>query len=84
MWFAALGTFSENGWVGNLMYRLLTGDPVVLKLLDPPPFAKPPRYMRALLYDYTFTTPEERARTGAVWKRELRGTWFGPVSLTGR
>ena len=84
MWFAALGTFSENRWVGNLMYRLLTGDPTVIKLLDPPPFAKPPRYMRALLYNYTFTTPQERAQTGAVWKRELRGTWFGPVSLTGQ
>jgi hypothetical protein len=84
MWFAALGTYSENRWVGNLMYRLLTGDSVVIKLLNPPPFAKPPRYMRALLYNYTFTTPQERARTGAVWKRELRGTWFGPVSLTGQ
>jgi hypothetical protein len=84
MWFAALGTFSENRWVGNLMYRLLTGNPAVMKLLDPPPFSKPPRYMRALLYDYTFTTPQERARTGAVWKRELQRTWFGPVSLTGQ
>ena len=84
MWFAALGTFSENRWVGNLMYRLLTGDPTVIKLLNPPPFTKPPRYMRALLYNYTFTTPPERARTGAVWKRQLQGTWFGPVSLTGQ
>jgi lipase maturation factor 1 len=84
MWFAALGTYSENRWVGNLMYRLLTGDAAAMKLLNPPPFSKPPRYMRALLYDYTFTTPEERAHTGAVWKRELRGTWFGPVSLTGQ
>ncbi|MBV9223003.1 MAG: lipase maturation factor family protein [Acidobacteriaceae bacterium] len=84
MWFAALGTFPENRWVGNLMYRLLTGDPAVMELLNPPPFTKPPRYMRALLYNYTFTTPQERARTGAVWKRQLRGTWFGPVSLTGQ
>jgi hypothetical protein len=84
MWFAALGAFSENRWVGNLMYRLLTGEPAVIKLLNPPPFPKPPRYMRAMLYNYTFTTPQERARTGAVWKRELQGIWFGPVSLTGR
>ena len=84
MWFASLGTYGESRWVGNLMYRLLTGNPTVTKLLNPPPFAKPPRYMRALLYNYTFTTPQERARTGAVWKRELQGTWFGPVSLTGQ
>jgi lipase maturation factor 1 len=84
MWFAALGPFGENRWVGNLMYRLLTGSPSVMKLLNPPPFSKPPRYMRALLYNYTFTTPQERARTGLVWKREMQGTWFGPVSLTGQ
>ena len=84
MWFAALGSFNENRWVGALMYRLLVGDPTVTQLLAPPPFPKPPPYMRALLYDYTFTSPEERARTGAVWRRELRGTWYGPVSLTGR
>ncbi len=84
MWFAALGSYSENAWVGNLMYCILVGDPVVLKLLDTPPFQKPPRYLRAITYDYTFTTPAERRRTGAVWKRSPRGIWFGPVSLTGR
>ncbi len=83
MWFAALGDYRQNIWVGGLIYRLLTGAPAVTKLLDPPPFPKPPRYMRALLYDYRFTTPAERARTGAVWERTLRGVWFGPVSLSG-
>jgi hypothetical protein len=81
MWFAALGNYQENTWVGSLVYHLLQGDPTVTGLLEPPPFAKPPRYMRALLYQYQFTTPEERARTGAVWQRELQGTWLAPVSL---
>ena len=84
MWFAALGTYDQNTWVGGLMYRLMTGDETVIRLLNPPPFSKPPHYMRALLYDYQFTTPAERARTGAVWQRKLLGTWFGPVSLTGQ
>jgi lipase maturation factor 1 len=84
MWFAALGSIQENRWVGNLMYRLMVGEPTVIALLDPPPFPKPPRYMRALLYRYDFTIPAERARTGAVWQRQFQGTWFGPVSLTGR
>ncbi len=83
MWFASLGSIQENSWVGNLMYRLMVGEPSVMGLLSPPPFQKPPRYMRALLYDYNFTSPAERSRSGAVWQRELRGTWFGPVSLTG-
>jgi hypothetical protein len=84
MWFAALGDIQENHWVGNLMYRLMLGESTVIGLMNAPPFAKPPHYMRALLYDYQFTRPAVRSRTGAVWQRELRGTWFGPVSLTGR
>ena len=81
MWFAALGDYQSNSWVGGLMYRILTGEPPVLKLLRPSPFSHPPHYMRALAYDYDFTTPSERARTGAVWKRRLLRVWFGPVSL---
>jgi hypothetical protein len=81
MWFAALGNYQENPWVQSLLYRLLRGDAAVLSLLDPPPFTKPPRYIRALLYMYDFSTPEERGRSGAVWRRELLGNWFGPVSL---
>ncbi len=84
MWFAALGNIQENSWLSSLMYRLLRGDQPVIGLMDPPPFSKPPRFMRALLYDYQFTTPAERARTGAVWQRQLRGTWFGPVSLNAK
>lgn len=83
MWFAALGSYQESAWVGGLMYRLLLGDSQVENLLDPPPFPKPPHYMRAQIYDYQFTAPEIRAKTGAVWQRTLTGTWFGPVSLTG-
>lgn len=82
MWFAALGDYQQNAWVGGLLYRLLTGSSPVMRLLDPSPFSKPPHYIRALLYDYRFTTPAERARTGAVWERTLRGTWFGPASLS--
>lgn len=84
MWFAALGTFGENRWFGGLMYRLLVGEPQVTALLETPPFARPPHYLRAQLYDYTFSGFEERRLTGAVWRRELRGIWYGPVSLTGR
>ncbi len=84
MWFAALGQYESNPWVAALLYRLMTGERSVLKLLDPAPFPSPPRYMRALLYRYDFTTPAERARTGAVWERQAVGAWFGPVSIKGR
>ncbi|MBV9762145.1 MAG: lipase maturation factor family protein [Acidobacteriaceae bacterium] len=84
MWFAALGIYQENSWVSGLMYRLMTGSEPVIKLINPPPFQTPPRYMRALVYDYKFTTPAERERSGAVWRRKLIGNWFGPVSLSGQ
>lgn len=81
MWFAALGTYQSSPWVGELIYRLLNGEPSVLGLLDPAPFRKPPRFMRALLYKYDFTLPADRKRTGAVWRRTLEGVWLGPVAL---
>ena len=81
MWFAALGTYRTNSWVGSLMYRLLTNEPSVAVLLERSPFAKPPKYIRAELYNYTFSIPAERNRSGAVWQRERLGDWLGAVSL---
>lgn len=81
MWFAALGSYRENTWVGGLLFRLMMGDKTVEKLFEKVPFAHPPHYMRAQLWLYQFTTPKERAETGNIWKRTLQGTWFGPASL---
>jgi hypothetical protein len=54
------------------MERLLQGEPAVLGLLGPNPFPKePPRFVRAVLYNYEFTTRAERARTGNWWHRTL-------------
>ena len=81
MWFAALGSYEQNTWVGGLVYRLLLGDPAVQALLQPSPFSKPPASIRILAYDYRFTDPAERVRTGAIWQRKLLGPWLNPVSL---
>jgi hypothetical protein len=81
MWFAALGSFDQNRWVGGLVYHLLRGDKDVEKLLERIPFAKPPAQIRIVAYDYQFTTPQERERTGAVWQRRFLGIWLNPVSL---
>jgi Lipase maturation factor len=82
MWFAALGRYQENPWFVNLAAKLLQGDGAVLGLIARNPFPRhPPRYVRALLYRYRFSTPEERRRTGAWWQRELEGEWFPVVSL---
>jgi hypothetical protein len=83
MWFASLYGPDESPWFGALIRRLLEGSPAVLALLEKNPFpAKPPRYIQAVLYDYRFTTPEERRAGGGVWKREWRATYWPPETLT--
>jgi lipase maturation factor 1 len=82
MWFAALGNYRTNDWFGNLMVRLLQGSPEVVGLFERAPFGRtPPKYVRALLYDYTFTGFAERRATGDLWKRDLRGLYFPAISL---
>jgi predicted DCC family thiol-disulfide oxidoreductase YuxK len=82
MWFAALGTYRNNPWFVSFVLRLLQGSHDTLALLGANPFsAAPPRYIRALIYDYKFTDFESRRRTGAWWKRELLGVYLPPVSL---
>ena len=83
LWFAALGTADQNPWFSNLMLRLLQGSPSVLGLFRSNPFADaPPRYLRALLYDYRYATPEAHAH-GQWWRRQLIGTYFPVVELHG-
>jgi len=83
MWFAALGDYQQNPWIGNFCLRLLQGSPAVLVLLDKNPFpTHPPRYVRAECYEYHFTSMAERQNTGAWWKREFIGEYLPPISLT--
>ncbi len=82
MWFAALSEYEATPWFQGLLVRLLQGSPAVLRLLAGNPFPDhPPRYVRALLYDYRFTTPAERRATGAWWSRTLLGAYSPVVSL---
>jgi hypothetical protein len=79
MWFAALGRFEGNRWLGNFMVRLLQGSPAVLRLLRHNPFPdEPPMYLRATLYDYRFSRPGESVDGRAWWVRE-RPRPYGPV-----
>jgi hypothetical protein len=80
MWFAALS--SPPVWVLALLLRLLEGAPEVLKLFAINPFPeRPPRYARAVLFDYRMTDLETRRRTGAWWTRERVGLYLPPLSL---
>ena len=76
MWFAALGRMEQNPWFSTFMRRVQEGSPHVVDLLEINPFPdRPPRYLRAMLYRYSFTSPGERVETGAWWKRELVRTY---------
>jgi hypothetical protein len=85
IWFAAMSSPMYHEWFIPLLGKLLEGDRPTLRLLRTDPFAgNPPRFVRALLYLYRFTTPNERRETGAWWHRELVGDYVPPVSLRGR
>jgi hypothetical protein len=82
MWFAALSRYEQNPWFVRFIGQLLKNSPEVTSLLERNPFPKaPPLYVRAILYDYHFTTMAERKTTGAWWKREERGIYLPRVSL---
>jgi uncharacterized membrane protein YphA (DoxX/SURF4 family) len=82
MWFAALGHYRSNPWFVNFLVRLLHGSPQVLALLQENPFpGRPPRYVRAVLYEYRFTDAATRARSGEWWRRERKGLYCPELTL---
>ena len=83
MWFAALqGSYQNTYWFLNFMESLLRGNPKVLKLLAENPFPDtPPRYVRATLYDYSFTDLATKRSEGTWWDREWNRIYCPAISL---
>jgi predicted DCC family thiol-disulfide oxidoreductase YuxK len=76
MWFAALAGGREN-WLVSLNVQILKGSPRVLDLLERNPFPqRPPRFARAVMYDYHFSDPATRNIKGAWWIRRRLGVIF--------
>ncbi|OQV19269.1 Lipase maturation factor 2 [Hypsibius exemplaris] len=84
MWFAAQVDQRSSPWINNFIYRLLEGQPDVIKLIDPTsPFVKkPPKYIRVRLYKYWFTKHNSKSSSTNWWRRTLDREWMSPVSLT--
>ncbi len=79
LWFASLGDWQQYNFVPLAEERLLENDPAVISLFRSNPFAHaPPRFVRAMLWQYWFTSMDEKRRTGNWWKRELVGL-YAPV-----
>lgn len=82
MWFAAISPGYALPWMTPLLTRLLRNDRPTLKLLRCNPFPDvPPRYVRAQIYQYRFTTFQELRRDHAWWHRTLVGSYVRPMSL---
>jgi len=79
LWFASLGPWQQSPIVPLIEERLLDGDQDVVGLLRANPFSgHPPRYIRAVLWQYWFSTPEEKQQQGVWWTRKYLGT-FAPT-----
>jgi hypothetical protein len=80
MWFAAMSTPDEYPWTLDLISKLLHNDPGAISLFAGNPFpGKPPRYIRAVLYQYSFADPGRP--DGHWWLRKRIGdTWIPAMS----
>ena len=83
LWFASLGGWRDNEMVPITEERLLVGDHDVLSLFRSDPFPRvPPRYVRAVLWQYWFTSMREKRRTGDWWRRETLGLYAPELTMT--
>ncbi|WP_330286209.1 lipase maturation factor family protein [Streptomyces sp. NBC_00576] len=83
MWFAALSPAYAGPWFGAMVERLLENDHDTLRLLHRSPFPPdtPPRYVRARLFRYRYTTWRERRAKGACWERVYVREFMPPTRL---
>ncbi len=82
LWFASLGDWRQNSIVPLAEERLLTGSSDVLALFAGNAFPQsPPKYVRAVLWQYWFTSMAEKRTTGLWWKRQLLGLYAPELTL---
>ena len=76
LWFASLGSWRDDAIVPNTEIRLLANEPAVLALFAGNPFPRqPPREIRAVLWQYWFTSLEQKRSQGYWWRRQLLGLY---------
>ncbi|HEY6446948.1 MAG TPA: lipase maturation factor family protein [Acidobacteriaceae bacterium] len=76
LWFASLTDWQNAQIVPLTEERLLEGDRDVLSLFCGNPFpGAPPRYIKAVLWQYWFTSMAEKRVNGDWWRRNLMGLY---------
>jgi len=79
LWFCSLESWRGSPIVPNTEIRLLTSEREVLSLFAGNPFpSAPPKQIRAVLWQYWFTSMAEKRATGNWWRRQLLGL-YAPV-----
>ena len=83
LWFASLGDWRQDDLVPLTEQRLLENDKDVLALFRSSPFPQsPPRYVRAVLWQYWFTSREEKRASGNWWRRQYLGMYAPELTRT--
>jgi len=81
MWFLALGARGEN-WFVPFLQKLLQADRRTLRMLRLGPFdGAAPKYVRARIFHYRYSTWAEKRRTGLWWIRRPAGVLVQPLTL---
>ena len=76
LWFASLGSWQDYPIVTRTEVRLLANDGDVLNLFANNPFSNgPPREVRAVLWQYWFTSMSEKRTRGVWWRRQFLGLY---------
>ena len=76
LWFASLGAWTDYPIVPRTEELLLINNRDVLGLFDGNPFpSAPPRFVRAVLWQYWFSTAAEKDLKDVWWTRQLLGTY---------
>jgi hypothetical protein len=82
LWFASLGTWSQYPIVPRTEELLLINDSDVLQLFARNPFPdRPPKMVRAVLWQYWFSTMQEKHTQGIWWRRQLLGTYAPTLTI---
>ena len=76
LWFASLGSWRDYSIVPRTEVLLLSNNRDVLNLFAKNPFPNgPPRQVRAVMWQYWFTTMSEKRTQGLWWRRQLIGLY---------
>uniref|UniRef100_A0A182FBB0 Lipase maturation factor n=1 Tax=Anopheles albimanus TaxID=7167 RepID=A0A182FBB0_ANOAL len=78
----AASKLDAQKWFYPLVLRLLQHQPPVLDLFDDRNVpSKAPRFIRASLYRFAYTTLPTKGTSGAFWERERLGDYFSVFSM---